>query len=533
MRRFWFAILAATSWSTSSVAGVITVGPGQSIQGAIAVAVDDDVVLVGPGQFNEAIAIVDKRIKLRSVAGAANTFVDASGSGTSVARVEGAASSGTVIEGFTFRGGEGGSYGFVTTSSGGGLFVIDAGITVRDCVFFQNRSDDRGGGAYVYSSTVAAPPVTRFEHCSFVENRSNDGGGFAELGARSVLAHCSFLRNQALAGGGAHFGLPHDSRVEDCSFVDNRATLLAGGGISVIFATQDLLTVTRSTFVGNFAGASGGGIAMGTIGVVANPRLYVTDSWLVRNTADHGGGVAVHSGMATVSELAQLLHVTIADNVAFGNGSGGGAGVNCANGARIRIDHSIVDGNVPNDHIVFLGTAVDSLIQGGVTGPGVFAADPQFVDRLHGDYHLSATSICRDQGKVVFAPTLDVERDSRAIGTIRDLGADEFHPHLYGGLPDGGDAPATADVALRAMGDPGDTVLVFVSAGLAPTPIPTSFGAFALALPIAGPIALGMLDGGGSLDVPFAVSPAYVGVEFAAQGLLGAGLTNAIVLTLQ
>ncbi|MBK6939389.1 MAG: hypothetical protein IPH13_04155 [Planctomycetes bacterium] len=533
MRRFVCAIVAATLWPSSGGAGVITVSIGQSIQGAIAAAADDDVVLVGPGQYNETITIVDKRITLRGVAGAANTFVDGAGSGTSVVRVEGTASSGTIIDGFTFRGGEGGSYGFVTTSSGGGLFVIDAGITVRDCAFSQNRSNDRGGGAYVYSSTVAAPPVTRFEHCSFIENRSNDGGGFAELGARSVLAHCSFVRNQALAGGGAHFGLPHDSRVEDCSFVDNRATLLAGGGISAILAAQDLLTVTRSTFVGNFAGASGGGISMGTIGVVSNPRLYVLDSWLVRNTADHGGGIGVFSGMPTVAELAQLLHVTIADNVAFGNGSGGGAGVNCSNGARIRIDHSIIEGNVPNDHIVFLGTAVDSLIKGGVTGPGVFAADPQFVDRVHGDYHLSATSVCRDQGKLVFAPTLDVERDARAIGTIRDLGADEFHPHLYGGLPDGGDAAASADVAIRAVGTPGGALLVFVSAGLAPSPMPTSFGSFALSTPVAGPIAFGTLDGSGSLDVPFAVSPAFVGVQFAAQGLLGAGLTNAIVLTLQ
>lgn len=533
MRRLLFAIAASTLCSPSGGAAVITVALGQSIQGAIAAAANDDIVLVGPGVYVEAITIVNKRITLRSVAGRANTILDASGFMQSVVRVEGGGSTGTVIEGFTFRGGEGGSFPFVTSSSGGGMFVIDSGIVVRECTFHHNRSANRGGGAFVYSTTVSAPPVTRFEDCSFVGNRSNDGGGFAELGARSVLSRCSFSGNQALAGGGAHFALPHDSRVEDCAFLDNEATFLAGGGISVILSAQDLLTVTRSTFVGNVAGASGGGIAMGTIGTVNTPRLYVTDSWLARNTADYGGGIGVFSGMPSVAELAQLLHVTIADNVAFGSGSGGGAGVHCSNGARIRIDHSIVDGNVPNDHIVFLGTAFDSLIQGGVVGPGVFAADPGFVDRLHGDYHLTATSICRDLGKSAVAPSVDVEGDTRATGTSRDLGADEFHPHLYGGVPDGGDLPTTADVAIRAIGAPGDAVLVFVAAALTPTPIPTSFGPFALAPPFTGPIALGTLDGNGTLDLPFSVSSSFLDVEVAVQGLVASKLTNAIVLTLQ
>lgn len=533
MRRVVCAIVAsATVWGSADAA-VITVSLGQSIQGAIAAAADDDIVLVGPGVHTEAISISNKRITLRSVAGRADTVLDASGFMTSVIRVDGAAATGTVIEGFTLRGGEGGNNGLFTSSSGGGLLVVDAGITVRDCTFSKNRSADRGGGAYVFSSTVSGPPSTRFEDCTFVENRSNDGGGFAELGGRTVLSRCTFVGNSAQAGGGAHFGLPHDSRVEDCMFVDNQATVSAGGGISTIVSAQNLLRVSRTTLSGNKAGSGGGGIAMGTIGVVSSPRLFIDNSWIVRNQADTGGGLQVYSGMPTVAELAQVLHVTIADNVAYGTGSGGGAGVNCSNGARLRIDHSIVDGNVPNDHIIFFGTALDSLIQGGVVGPGVFAADPGFVDRVHGDYHLTATSVCRDVGKPSFAPTFDVEGDSRAIGSNRDLGADEFHPHLYGGLPDGGHSPATADVAVRAVGNPGDTLLLFVSAALAPIPTPTAFGSFALASPVADPLVLGTLDANGTIDVPFFGSAAFIGIDVALQGFAGGSLTNAIVLELQ
>lgn len=527
------SVLLSIGIGSRGEAAVITVSLGQSIQGAISVAANDDVILVGPGLYAEAITILDKRITLRSVAGPANTILDASGWMTSVVRIEGIASSGTLIEGFTFRGGEGGSYPFVTSSSGGGMFVIDAGITVRECVFLNNRSNDRGGGAYVYGTTVAGPASTRFEDCAFIANRSNDGGGFAELGGRTVLSGCIFTGNSALAGGGAHFGLPHDSRVEDCVFSANDAKFLAGGGISVILSAQDTLRVVRSTLTGNHAGAGGGGIAMGTIGVVSTPRLFVEDSWIVRNVADTGGGLQVFSGNPTVAELAHVLHVTIADNVAYGPGSGGGAGINCSNGARIRIDHSIIDGNVPNDHIVFVGTAFDSLIQGGVMGPGVFAADPGFVDRLHGDYHLAAGSICRDLGKLVSSPTFDVERDARAAGTKRDLGADEFHPHLYGGTPDSGGSPLTADVAVRAVGNPGDLVSVFVAGSLTQTPTQTTFGSFALSTPFAGPIVLGALDGAGSLDVPFATSATFVGVEVAVQAVIGGALTNAVVLTLQ
>ena|GEM_PF-3396170 len=67
-------------------------------------------------------------------------------------------------------------------------------------------------------------------------------------------------------------------------------------------------------------------------------------------------------------------------------------------------------------------------------GPGMLAIDPLFAEAAAGDLHLTFSSPCRDADDNTSLPLgliEDFESDPRTAGGIVDIGADEFHAHLY------------------------------------------------------------------------------------------------------
>ena len=58
-------------------------------------------------------------------------------------------------------------------------------------------------------------------------------------------------------------------------------------------------------------------------------------------------------------------------------------------------------------------------------GSGNISADPRFVDRSQGDYHLTDNSPAIDAGTGDGAPVVDFEGDPRPAEAV-DMGADEF-----------------------------------------------------------------------------------------------------------
>ncbi|MAE71861.1 MAG: hypothetical protein CME06_15520 [Gemmatimonadetes bacterium] len=68
-----------------------------------------------------------------------------------------------------------------------------------------------------------------------------------------------------------------------------------------------------------------------------------------------------------------------------------------------------------------------------VWGEGMLDLDPGFAEPEIGDYHLALTSPCRGVGDSHAAgmPYEDFEHDPRGADGAVDIGADEFHPHLY------------------------------------------------------------------------------------------------------
>lgn len=90
-----------------------------------------------------------------------------------------------------------------------------------------------------------------------------------------------------------------------------------------------------------------------------------------------------------------------------GNSATYGGGAICCAGGSARLTNCILWGDSPDEIQVYGGTATITYndIQGGFAGEGNIDADPLFVDRANGDYHLKSQAGRWD------APTADWVQD--------------------------------------------------------------------------------------------------------------------------
>ncbi len=153
-----------------------------------------------------------------------------------------------VLDGFTVRDGSG------ETRSGGGVNIVSASPTVRNCLLTDN---DAGIGAAVYTNGGAP----RFQNCRFLRNgrvSSTPGGGLYVDGGSPVVYGCSFVGNRGSIGGAVAVGSASTVLMVNCVFVGNDAA--AGGG--GLFSSGGLQLV-NCTVAGNRtdnAQSRGGGI---------------------------------------------------------------------------------------------------------------------------------------------------------------------------------------------------------------------------------------------------------------------------------
>jgi hypothetical protein len=151
---------------------------------------------------------------------------------------------------------------------------------------------------------------------------------------------------------------------------------------------------------------------------------------------------------------------------------------------------------------------------------------------------LTYDSPCRDAGDSGAAgiPAEDFEGDPRAAGAAADMGADEFHPHLYHtGLVTPGGA-----VTVNVVGAPGTTpVTLALGAGVQDPPQSTPYGDLYLTLPPLRTFHLGGVPADGILIYPATVPSTWqAGDAYPFQALLGplapgSELSNLMVLCVE
>jgi hypothetical protein len=304
---------------------------------------------------------------------------------------------------------------------GGGLRVFESPITAERNTIAHNDAVDGDGGGFK-SSHVAGLYIDN----DIIDNNALGAGGGIELdNDSSVVRGGRIARNHASIGGGIHIMLwPwNGGLIENVLVEDNNAW--RGGGFYIQENFQPV-TIRRVTVRGNHAHQGGAIYTRGT-------PLRLSNSVLVDNSAgDVGGGFYVDPSESypwddecpcpPINPPADAGFLVISGNTAD---AGAVAWIGAPN---FTLHDTIASGHTTTAVVVDpltatnLGWAYNDTYPAtfqGMADPtgsnGNMSTDPQFM--APGDWHLAASSACRDAG----TPAM-TDHD----GTRADLG-------LYGG----------------------------------------------------------------------------------------------------
>jgi len=333
------------------------------------------------------------------------------------------------------------------------------------------------------------------------------GGGIHIVDACPTVADNIITGNQAQLGGGIScqgaYCIPTIIRNK---IVDNHTAGYSyqyGGGIHCEYSFPVL---TDNIIAGNTAADKGGGLYC----IYGEPVL--TNNTLTKNSAVYGGGVHCHNADCVVTNC-----------ILWDNDAITGPQIYLLGNLDFTISYSDVEGG---EALVYKNNYVNL-----VWGDGMKSEYPFFVDPNAGDWHLRYDSPCRNTGSDLasFLSALDFEGDPRVADDIPDMGADEFHRHLYsvGSVVPGG------AVKLRVVGEPALPVKLGLGSGVLYPPKPTGYGDLYLVAPFQQ-FELGSIPANGVLLVDATAPPTWkTGEEKPFQALVDSDLTNLLVITIE
>lgn len=476
-----FALLILSAALSISVAGPAVCDtlrvPSEypTIQGAVDSAVPGDVIIVGPGTYDEAIDYLGKDVAVISAKGPSVTTIAGPAEKSLVTFRNGETES-AVLDGFTLTGGTGTVLGH--DANGGAVLCIGSSPTLIGNRYIENRAPALTLGGAIYCERDAAPRILDSE----------------------------FVGNEAIVQGGAiACRRAASTRVENCRFVDNRN--------DAIYVFDSDLSVTGSTFDNNFgngirvqisesgaprdfhiegnrftrntlamavlAPATGNSLVLAENVIESNDvlgfRIHCADALLERNvvvfnralpmrsaneitggTARFRGNViawnrADNSALELVGDSTSVtfLHDTIAaNNTTWQFSSQFGTPIEATNSIVWSRTGAAWFGEPPTFRHCLLNEPAP-------IGENNIVGDPLFVD-VESDLHLRIESPAVDAAApdVEGSPEFDVDGDARAIPgrpgreAVPDIGADEMRPELAAryGTVDAGTPDAIADV---------------------------------------------------------------------------------------
>lgn len=329
-------------------------------------------------------------------------------------------SSGTVLDGFTIRGGNAGHINFSTVQErrGGGLKFAFQCPTLNNLLVTGNNAEDDGGGMYSYNCTSTFSKITfssnraerdgggmysaylssfSLNQATFENNTAvHGGGGFYETGSASTMTDVYFDTNAADFGGGVFFDdtASGGPKLITAVFSENNAT--SRGGAIYLYSAN--LTLSNALINGNTATTSGGGLDH------YNSTSILTNATFSGNTAPAGMGI-VHGFSGS--------NITIQNSLLYGDNGGE---ISLADTSTATIQYSLVQGCYPS--------GIWNPACGVLGGPNVADADPLFVI----GYHLGAGSPAHDAGNNAYAGdfTVDLEGYPRINSGVIDLGGYEY-----------------------------------------------------------------------------------------------------------
>jgi hypothetical protein len=338
--------------------------------------------------------------------------------------------------------------------TGGGIYALYLQNAVQNTIVDNEAT--RGGGIYYNTYTgqenFSYNYVARNEATGNSEARHDGGGGIASAANWLNITGNTLISNTAYYGGGVQI-IDGDRYVVERNHIELN-TSTAGGGIMVKDATgrivDNLIFDNASVFGGGmyledaagpalesnriisntaqgFWGGAGGGVLLNQS---VTMTVYLTNNIIVQNAAGSGG---YGGGLFCWRGNCNLTHNTIVDNnrgshqegVVLGSSYGGSFTLR----NNIIAGHSTgvywYSGAATSDYNDYYDNTTN--LVGVAMGAHDRVDDPQFVDRLGGDFHLAMNSPVIDQGIGGLGVAYDFEGDTRPHGAGVDIGADEAY----------------------------------------------------------------------------------------------------------
>jgi len=426
--------------------------------------------------------------------------------------------------------------GNFTRQHGGGIGSFSGSFpTITNNVIWNNTAEQSCGGIGILSNSN-----TVVDNNVIVHNEAYWGsGGIGCYESPATISNNRISENTAGDGTGGGIGCSSSA----ATITNNRISKNSadkGAGIDCAYSVFTL--IVNNTVVENNANIFGGGIHCYDFSYYPPT---VANNIVSGNTSNFRGG-----GICCVGSFPTLVNNTVSGNTA----TDGGGGISC-DGSSPTVTNTILWANsAPTGKEIWISDFIDpsdvtigsSDVEGGLAScyvesgctlnwdPGMIDDDPMFVDAAR-DLHLTWNSPCRDMGdnSVVSGP-LDFEGDPRiTLGTV-DMGADEFHYHLY----HMGDVIPGGSIDLRIVGYPNAAVKLYLGSGLADPPYSTQHGDFFLQWPPLWQGNIGVVARNGLLTFPTTVPTAWTaGSDHPLQALVGpwngqwTRLTNLELLT--
>lgn len=301
-------------------------------------------------------------------------------------------SANTRLDGFKIISGYAGDF-INNNYYGGGMLVVNSSLTVANCLFTSNYSDNAGAGlAQSDYGGALTTGILNLINCSFTYNT---GGALYLRGTQTNLTNCNISNN---SGDEAIYINNGTAIFDRCVISGNNST----GGIGTIFVEDDggVINVYNSLFAGNLS-----------VDISALEIRY------------------------TSSNTHNIWNCTFAGNKSTGISSN--EVIFLSPNANMR--NCIVWGNYNNEGLALSNSDVSyCLIQGGYNGTGITSSNPLFVnpgnagtapfDASSYNYMLSSSSPAINTGNNTYTSNLynrDLSDSARISAGTVDLGCYE------------------------------------------------------------------------------------------------------------
>ncbi|WP_236973063.1 choice-of-anchor Q domain-containing protein, partial [Membranihabitans marinus] len=318
----------------------------------------------------------------------------------------------TVIDGFIIADGNSDS-GVQRNGKGGGMYMDDSDLNLRNILFTNNTARSNGGGMYgVYTSQPT------FTNITFNENTSGvDGGGLSLYNPNPVMTDVYFYNNIASDDGGGLELKSSDAIITNMVICGNSAGDNGGG----IYIDEGNPIITNAIISGNETKDYGGGMYNDD----ARPQL-INVTITGNNVIDDSGG-GIWNGFGGISTL---INCIVWNNAINGVTNTPAASIDNSSGSNSICEYSIIA------HSGGSGSWVNSI---GINGGNNIDEDPMFVtdvDLLNlptctGDLRLLPSSPAIDMGDSSAyhgfgGPGLDLNNNDRILQNQIDMGAIEY-----------------------------------------------------------------------------------------------------------